>query len=85
MKVLRNKPGVGVIVPYSCHCKMHLCVQQAQKHSWLLAMKLVVCSELSQSLFILKHRWQFHMYIILFLITLSQWSSQAKRPYTHAL
>lgn len=52
--------------------------QLGVKHIWLQAMKLVACSELSQSLFILKHGTDLYTYIYknFFFFTLSQWSSQ---------
>lgn len=83
MEFLRNECGVGVTVYYRCHSKTRfslslLCIvgtkrTKGVKHGWLQAMKLRACSELSQTLFILKHMADLYKYLIFFLI-LSQWS-----------
>lgn len=70
MEFLRNECGVGVIVYYRCHSKTFLSLLYAVgtkrtkgvKHGWLQAMKLMACSELSQTLCILKHMADLYKY-----------------------
>lgn len=79
----------GVIIYYRCHSKTSffflslLCavgtkITKGVKHGWLQAMKLMACSELSQTLFVLKHMADLCKYLVLFFLILSQWSSEPK-------